>query len=177
VHGHVEVPTDDLRHLAGGYAFFGDGMEGRAGWSVVERQGKDVGDIESMGGGPAIGSITDVTSHTLSPGDLDQCGHKAVVPVAMTRRGESNCGGSDALLRQIDGELGGSHPGKRTSTHGRHGAVGTNAIVLIRHLSQRQAQHTRGNEERAIRSGHDLAKGLDDLPISISGAGKVAREG
>ena len=143
---------------------------------MVKRQGEEMRDIEPVSRRPTIGSITDIAGHAFFTGDVDQSDHEAVISVAMTRWGESHRGGSNALLRQVDRELGRTQPGDGPSTHGQHRSIGTDAVVLGRQLAKRKAKHARGNEERAVRSGQDITEGLDDLTISVGSAGEVARE-
>src|ERR1700744_5163107 len=87
---NVQLPTDSLGDLAGRPPFIGDAMKPRTGGTFFQRKTEESGGVQSMHGGPAVGSVPDIGGDPLFTGDADQCRNEAVIPIAVYRRRQTH---------------------------------------------------------------------------------------
>ena len=95
--GQVQVPADGLGDLADGHAFVADGVEHRAGGSLLDGQPVQARGVLHVDGGPAAGPVADVAGDALGPGRGDELGDEAVTfSLAVHRAGQHDQAGADA---------------------------------------------------------------------------------
>ena len=63
--GYREVPADDAGDVAHGHAFLGHGVQDGARRRVLDRRPEDLGGIEAVHRGPAIGTVTRIPGDAL----------------------------------------------------------------------------------------------------------------
>lgn len=90
-----------LRDALGGHTLLRDSMRSRPRRSFLDRQLKDLGSVETVGGRPHIAAFANIGRFALFRGDLDKLGDEAVaIAIAVVGGREANHTRLDALLRK-----------------------------------------------------------------------------
>ena len=124
----------DLGDAAQRHALFRHRVQRRSRRGLLQCQAEEARGVEPVDGGPATGSVADVTRDALVPRDADQHGHEAVVAVAVNGRRKPHDRRADAAGRQCDRELGMAHRVRGPAL--KAGGAGRRLPVLLgRHAS------------------------------------------
>ena len=155
--GRFRSPADGLGDLADGHAFVPDGVEHRAGRSLLDGQPVKTRGVLHVDGGPAAGPVADVARDALGPGHGDELRDEAVpVPLAVHRAGQHDQAGADA-------PAGGREGGLHVDDAGRDGPGGDEFVAFGRGPS--------GPDERSARDHQGLAGAGEAAGKRLDGPG------
>src|ERR1700731_299981 len=110
---YVQAPADCLSNLSSQHALIGNTVILGPSSTFLKRKPVKVSGIESMHSGPAIEAVAYIRRNAFFARDTDQAWHKAVISVAVDRRGKPQHGCADSaccqrkrLLLRLTGEVG-----------------------------------------------------------------------
>src|ERR1019366_157984 len=145
-------------------------MQGRSCWSAVECQSEQVRDVETVGGGPAVGPVADIGGDSFVAGSTDDECHEALIPVAVNGRREADNGCPDAVSSQRQRELGSGSPSTPTNCTRWYRLV---PVRLGREIALREPERPGREQEWPVSSGEHLPERLDGAAIRVGGALEV----
>jgi hypothetical protein len=148
--GQAEGPADGLSDVAGGYAFFRDGVQAGARRSLGEPESDEARSIGHVHGGPSVGPVSGVTGDALLAGHRRDHRDEPVVAGSVHGRGKAQAHGVHTAVDELEREI------LAASTR-RLGAVERGRVVLRGRPALGEAGHARGEEEGTAGAGERIA--------------------
>jgi len=104
-HRVIEVSPDHLGDGADRHTLVRDRVQPRSRRCLLQSQAEQVCHIEPVHDGPTAGAVADEARDSLVTGNADQGREESVIPVAVTRRGESHNRRTDAKRSERQRDL------------------------------------------------------------------------
>src|ERR1700722_13032419 len=159
-HRYTETRSDRFGDCLSGYPRFGDRVHRCPSWSRFKCETNESCRVNSVHGGPGVGTVADVARRTFVARDGNERGDETVITLAVDRGSKSNARRANAGVGQ--GQRVGDVGDARMNTWIR-------LVVLGGDVSGSESEYTSGHDERTVRLFEHRPDGLDNLSVSRGG--------